>query len=210
MLRQRTAISTAIVVLISIVVIAAAAIGIAVATIRPNSGGSTTSLSQTITSTGSTSSETTDLLRSGPISQYPAAWGLYSSCPGFSTQGNTTTLSNLSIVTYPNSWNTTSIVTLDQVYTSIINSPAFASTTSGYGWVVYSWSFDQGGSTNMPPNSNDIVGYFILTNATSPNGYVTAYYDIQNDSVAVSSLTTTVTVDCPSFSTSGTTTTDSS
>src|SRR5450759_2447741 len=127
-----------------------------------------------------TSTEATGLQRSGPISTYPAAWGLYSSCPGFSTQGNTTTLSNLSIVTYPNSWNTTTIVTLDQVYESIIGSSAFAQTASGHGWVVYSWVFDQGGSTNMPPYSNDIIGYFILTNETSPNGYVTAYYDIQN------------------------------
>ena len=53
------------------------------------------------------------------------------------------------------------------------------------------------GSTNVPLNSDDIVGYFILTNATSPNGYLTAYYDIQNGTVAVSPLTTTLTVSCP-------------
>jgi hypothetical protein len=53
----------------------------------------------------------------------------------------------------------------------------------------------------MPPGSNDIVGFFILTNGTTPNGYVTAYYDIQNGAVAVG-YETTVTVAC-STTTSG-------
>ena len=143
---------------------------------------------------------TTELPRSGPISTYPAAWGFYSSCPGFNAQGNTTTL-GLTPEEYPNSWNTTKIVTLTQIYDSIIDSPAFASVTSGHGWVVYSWVSDEGGSGNMPPYSNDIIGYFILTNGVSPNGYVTAYYDTQDGGVSIGSETTTVTVVCPSFST---------
>ena len=139
--------------------------------------------------------------RSGPISTYPAAWGIFSSCPGFSTEGNATTLP-LTPVAYPDSWNTTTIVTLNQVYESIIDSSAFAGIASGHGWVVYSWSFMQGGSTTVPPNSDDIVGYFILTNGFSPDGYVTAYYDIQDGSTAVSSVATTVTVNCPTTASS--------
>jgi hypothetical protein len=156
------------------------------------------------TPTTTTNTTSTESGRSGPISTYPAAWSIYSSCPGFQHTGNTTTLSNLSTIAYPDSWNTTTVVTLSQVYQDIIGSSAFATISAGHGWVVYSWSFIQGGSTNMPPNSNDIVGYFILTNGASPNGYVTAYYNIQNGSVAVSALATTVTVSCPTFTTSST------
>jgi hypothetical protein len=143
---------------------------------------------------------TTELPRSGPISTYPAAWGFYSSCNGFNSKGNTTTL-GLGSVTYPDSWNTTTVVTLTQVYDTILGSSAFTSAASGHGWVVYSWVFNEGGSGNMPPYSNDIIGYFILTNGVSPNGYATAYYDIQNGDVSIGSVTTTVTVVCPSFTT---------
>jgi hypothetical protein len=143
---------------------------------------------------------TTYLPRSGPISTYPAAWGFYSSCPGFNSKGNTTTL-GLGSVAYPNSWNATYIVTLTQIYGGILNDPSFARVTLGHGWVVYSWVFNEGGSGNMPPYSNDIIGYFILTNGASPNGYVTAYYDIQNGEVTLGNSTTTVTVVCPSFTT---------
>jgi hypothetical protein len=101
----------------------------------------------------------------------------------------------------------TTVVTLNQVYQDIISSSAFTAISAGHGWVVYSWSFIQGGSTNMPPNGNDIVGCFILTDGASPNGYVTAYYNIQDGSVAVSALSTTVTVSCPTFTTSSTTAT---
>ena len=161
-----------------------------------------------VTTLSVTSSEMIGLQRSGPFSTYPAAWGIYSVCPGFKNTGNTTTLNNLSIVQYPNSWNTTTVVTLDQVYEDIISSSAFASLPSGQGWFVYSWAFIEGGSTNIPPNTDDVVGYFILTNATSPDGYITAYYNIQNGSVATSSITTTITVSC-STTTSSTTTSSS-
>jgi hypothetical protein len=136
---------------------------------------------------------TTHLPRSGPISTYPASWSIYSGCPGSNTQGNTTTL-GLGRITYPNSWNTTTIVTLTQVYDSIIGSSAFVNATSGHGWVVYSWFFAQGGSNNPFPDGNTIVGFFILTNGVSPNGYVTAYYDIQNGEVSLSTPSTTVTL----------------
>lgn len=53
----------------------------------------------------------------------------------------------------------------------------------------------------MPPYSNDIIGYFVLTNGATPNGYVTAYYDIQNGQVSVGSETATVTVVCPPYTT---------
>jgi hypothetical protein len=163
-------------------------------------------------STGSTSSSTSTtnsnitggLERSGPISTYPAKWALYSSCPGYGTQGDTTTISNLANVTYPDSWNTTTVVSLTQVYQAITRSSAFINDSSGEGWVVYSWNFIQGGSTNIPPNGDDIVGYFIFTNATGPAGYVTAYYDIQNSLVSLSTPETTVTVNCPSFAASST------
>lgn len=134
---------------------------------------------------------TTNLSRSGPISTYPSAWGFYSSCPGFNTEGNTTTLVD----------NTTTLATLTQVYGSITSSSAFTSVAYGHGWVVYSWVSNDGGSGNMPPYSIDIIGYFILTNGVSPNGYVTAYYDIQNGQVSVGSETATVTAVCPSNTT---------
>jgi hypothetical protein len=105
---------------------------------------------------------------------------------------------------YPDSWNTTTVVTLGQVYEDIISSSAFTTISAGHGWVVYSWGFIQGGSTNTPSQANDIVGYFILTNATSLDGYVTVYYDIDNGSVAVGSLTATITVVCPPSTTSTT------
>jgi hypothetical protein len=82
---------------------------------------------------------------------------------------------------------------------------SFMSAASGHGWVVYSWSFEQGGSTGTSPVGDNIYGVFILTNATSPNGYVTAYYDIQNADVIVSPVTTIVTINCPSFATTSTT-----
>jgi len=164
----------------------------------------------TYQSTAISSTKTAELLqRSGPMSTYPAAWGLFSSCPGFPTQGNITTL-GIGNLTYPNSWNTTTIVTLYQVYESIIDSSDFANATSGTGWVVYSWYFVRGGSNNPFPSGNTIVGNFILTNSIEPDGYVTAYYNIVNGSVALSAVTTTVTVYCPSFSTSSTTTAASS
>lgn len=215
-MRRRMAIGRTIIVFISVAAITVAGIGVAVAAIRPNPGLpsslASSSSSQTIaTTTSSTSSaastETVGLQRSGPISNYPAAWGIYSSCPGFSTQGEIATASNLSNVTYPDSWNTTTIETLSQVYESIVESSTFANTASGHGWVVYSWSFEQGDSPDLP---SYIVGNFILTNATSPNGYVTAYYEVPNGNVTVSSLTTTLTVWCntsaPNDGTSSTTT----
>jgi len=150
---------------------------------------------------GQPSGDTTTLPQSGPISTYPASWGIYSGCPGVNTQGNTITL-GLGRITYPDSWNTTTIVTLTQVYDAIIGSSAFVNVASGHGWVVYSWYFVQGGSNNPFPNGNTIVGFFILTNGASPNGYVTAYYDIQNGEVSLStpSMTSTVSVVCSATS----------
>jgi len=146
---------------------------------------------------------TTTVPRSGPVSTYPASWGIYSGCPGVNTQGSTTTLNGLTSMSYPNSWNTTTIVTLTQVYDTIIGSSAFVNVVSGHGWVVYSWDFRQGGSNNPFPNGNTIVGFFILTNSDSPNGYVTAYYDILNGDVSLSTpgVTSTLTVVCSSSAT---------
>ena len=163
-------------------------------TLSPNPGGSSSM----------TSVKTAEIpQRSGPVSTYPASWGLFSSCPGFPKQGNITTL-GMGNVTYPDSWNTTTIITLNQVYLSIINSPTFENETFDEGWVVYSWSFAQGGSSNSL-NGSAIVGNFILTNSTKPNGYLTAYFDIENNAVVLSTVTSTVTVNCPSFSSSRTT-----
>lgn len=144
------------------------------------------------------------LPRSGPISTYPAAWGIYSSCPGFASQGNITTLA-MGNIGHPNGWNTTTVVTLAEVYHDMVSSPAFMTASSGHGWVVYSWSFTQGGGSNDHPfaNADAIMGYFILTNGVSPNGYVTAYYNIQDGAVALDPVTTTFGVVCPTTTTSG-------
>lgn len=160
----------------------------------PNLGGSSVQ----------TSSGTAAVRRSGPISTYPAAWGIFSSCPGQPKTGNITTFSNLSTNPYPDSWNTTKVVTLGQVYQAIISSPTFMDTTSGHGWVVSWWNFIPGASTDFPPDSPDIVAYFIMTNATSPNGYVWAFYDIQTGAVANSSLETYAEVNCSSTTSSST------
>jgi hypothetical protein len=141
-----------------------------------------------------TTQEGPGLQGTGPISSFPAAW--VASCPGQNTEGNTSTFSNLSQVAYPDSWNTTRVVSLAQIYGGIINSSAFMSVASGHGWVVSSWAFDEGGSSNEPPGSNDIIGYFIMTNGTSPNGYVAAYYDIQTGGVTIGTYQTTLTVEC--------------
>jgi hypothetical protein len=195
-IRSRRAISIPIVIFALVAIIAVAAIALAVeSTARaPNPGGSSVLIS----------SGTAALQRSGPISTYPAAWGVFSSCPGQPKTGNITTFSNLSTNPYPDSWNTTKVVSLGQVYQAIISSPTFMNTASGHGWVVSSWNFIPGASTNFPPNSPDIVAYFIMTNATSPNGYVWAFYDIQTGAVANSSLDTYAEFNCSSTTSSST------
>src|SRR2546427_8380989 len=57
--------------------------------------------------------------RSGPISTFPASWTSF--CDP-KVKGNTTTKSNLSNVTYPDLWNTTTVVHLAQVYQTIVDS----------------------------------------------------------------------------------------
>ena len=110
----------------------------------------------------------------------------------------TRVLSGLTSVSFPNSWSTTTVVTLTQVYDTIIDASAFVNVASGHGWVVYSWNFVQGGSDSPFPSDYAIVGFFILTNGVSPNGYVTAYYDIQNGEVSLSTprVTSTLSVVC--------------
>lgn len=136
------------------------------------------------------SSSTATLRRSGPVSTFPAAWNPWSSCPGEPDTGNITTVDGLSTVSYPGSWNTTKVVTLGQVYQDIIGSANFTDAASGHGWVVFSWDFIPGASTNIPVNSPDITAYFILTNSTSPIGYVYAYYDIRTGGVTMGPVDT--------------------
>lgn len=177
---KRAAIGKTGVIIAIVVIIIVAAIGLEMQTkaVAPNASDSTLTSSGVGTFKGS-----------GPVSTFPAAWSPWSSCPGEPNSGNVTTVLNgLSTTTFPDSWNTTSIVTLGQVYQDIINSPAFMRTVSEHGWVVFSWNFIPNASTNLPPNTPDVVAYFILTNATSPSGYVSAFYDIQTGGVAMSSV----------------------
>ena len=193
--------------------IVVAAVIVAASILASSAFGRTTTETSTLTVTSTNpatlTTATTGLQGSGPIDTYPAGWSIFSGCPGSPQTGNTTTLSNLPL-SYPDSWNTTTVVTLGQVYGDVVSSSAFTTISAGHGWVVYSWSFIEDGPTTPPQNSDDIVGYFILTNGASPDGYVTAYYDIENGSVTLTSVTTTVTVNCTTFTTSSSTTLPSS
>ena len=163
----------------------------------------TTTTTVTVVPTTSSFSTSTGLQRSGPISTYPACVEYVPSLPRL-PQVREYNHPNSAAWHLPNSWNTTTRVTLAKSTKTSSPHPAFANIAPGHGWSSpNSWGFIQGGNFVMPPNSNDIVGtYFILTNTTSPNGYVTAYYDTQTGGVALSVLETTVTVACPIFTTS--------
>jgi hypothetical protein len=113
--------------------------------------------------------------RSGPISTFPAYWTSF--CDP-KVKGNTTTKSNLSNVTYPDLWNTTTVVHLAQVSQTIVDSPAFVNVSTGHGWVVASWYFGERSGPVRP--GYDIFGFFVLTKDGSPDGYVTTYYEILN------------------------------
>ncbi len=119
--------------------------------------------------------------RSGPISTFPASWicsdGAFSA-PSNISSGSRTTTNELSGIVYPDLWNTTTRVSLVDVYATIIHSPAFVNVSSGDGWVTTSWWFDSA-------IEHDIHGEFILTNGTSPVGYVSVSYDILNSKVTI-------------------------
>ena len=120
------------------------------------------------------------LQRSGPVNTFPASW---TSFCNVDVKGNTTTVNSLAGVVYPDLWNTTTTVSLTEVYQRIVDSPAFMNVSSGHGWVTASWGFGERSGPVYP--GYDIFGFFVLTNGTSPDGYVTAYYGILNGRVSV-------------------------
>ena len=119
--------------------------------------------------------------RSGPISTFPASWICSTVGVKNATSVNerkATTINELSGIVYPYLWNTTTRVSLAQVYAKIIDSPAFTNVSSGHGWITAAWWSDDA-------IHHDILGWFVLTNGTSPVRYVTASYDMLNGKVTI-------------------------
>jgi hypothetical protein len=151
---RRTAIGTTIAVLVALVIVVGGAVGFVLYT----------SLSG--------ASSTSGVERSGPISTYPASW---TDACGLPVQGNLTT--NESFI--PSSTN----ITLNQVYSDIINSANFTHVSVGLGWVTTSWSIQE---DSGPGYSYEyVIGQFVLLNASHPDGYVQGNYNLETGAVTV-------------------------
>lgn len=110
--------------------------------------------------------------RSGPISTYPRSW--YDAC-GLPVQGNATTIVN----ELPTGLN----ITLAQVYSAVVNSASFKNISVGLGWVTTSWTNQE---DSGPIGSHQYVtAQFVLLNASAPDGYVQANYNVVTGGVGV-------------------------
>ena len=107
----------------------------------------------------STSSSSSGLERSGPISTYPASW---TDC-GAPAHGNTTTDNQIpsqsASMGAPN-------LTLSQLYSKIVNSPNFTTTSLGHGWVTNYWGLQE---DSGPGYSYEyVIAQFVLVFRTTP------------------------------------------
>ena len=120
--------------------------------------------------------------RTGPISSFPASW--IDTCNQTATGNTTTSTSALDL-------NISSIfdhIDLNQIYAQVISSPSFIQQSEGRGWVVTQWYAtqeyaSQEGGTGISSELDQVTGMFILTNNGAPDGYVSAYYNLQNGTV---------------------------
>jgi hypothetical protein len=120
---------------------------------------------------------TGNLERTGPISSFPASW--LDPCNQSAT-GNTTTMAYLGL----NSSSVLDHINLEQVYGQIVNSSSFAYQSVGNGWVVTQWD-EAGESASDTTPVVQVVGTFILTSGGAPSGYVYAFYNPVNVTVAI-------------------------
>lgn len=116
--------------------------------------------------------------RSGPISTWPAAWSNVCNVPGQSKGNDTTNIGNIHTSYTTGLGN----LTLNQLYSSIINSQSFKNYTAEKGWVTTYW----GSQLISGPGFSDsyIVTTFILVSHGKPNGYLTTYYNIATAAVS--------------------------
>lgn len=128
--------------------------------------------------------------RSGPISMWPAAWSNVCNIPKAST-GNDTTNNNLAYNYTPGLGN----ISLDQLYSRIINSSSFQNIASSRGWVTTFWGTQESGGPGY--FNTYVVTQFILTSDGKPDGYLTTYYDVSNGTVT-SNYQTSLMSSCPS------------
>ena len=128
--------------------------------------------------------------RSGPISTWPASWSNPCNIPGQSNGNDTTNFGNI------HTFNTQGLgnLTLEQLYSRIMNSQSFQSDTSGKGWVTTYW----GSQLISVPGYSDsyIATTFILLSHGMPDGYLTTYYNIATASVTTNYQSSQI-ANCP-------------
>jgi hypothetical protein len=121
---------------------------------------------------------TAHLERTGPLSSLPASW--LDPC-GEGAAGNVTTGVGLGL----NSSSALDHLNIDQIYSQIVNSSAFAYKSVGHGWVVSEWG--EIGPSENNASAGQVVVSFILTSGGVPSSHVNAYYDPISGTAAVTS-----------------------
>lgn len=128
--------------------------------------------------------------RSGPISTWPVSWSNPCNIPGQSNGNDTTNVGNIHTFYTQGLGN----LTLEQLYSRIMNSQSFQSDTSGKGWVTTYWGSQL---ISGPDYSNSyIVTTFVLLSHGRPDGYLTTYYKIATASVTTNYQSSQI-ANCP-------------
>jgi hypothetical protein len=125
----------------------------------------------------------------GPISTWPSSWMNVCNITQ-NNSGNSTTSNSLVDQYNPELGN----LTLDQLYSRIINSTAFQSYVSDKTWVTTYWGTQE--DSGLGYSANYVVTQFILISGGRPSGYLTTYYNIANGSVTTN-YQTGLTSSCP-------------
>ena len=178
---RRPAIARALIALVATVVVVTGVVGFV--TYTSGSGPSQTSSTQgpgtvttSSTQTSSSPSSSSGAERSGPISTYPASW---TDVCGLPVHGNDTTNNGIASSFTPGVAN----FSLSQVYSDIVSSASFENVSIGLGWVTTDWGIQQ---DSGPGGSYEYaVGQFVLLNASEPDGFVQANYNLETGAVAI-------------------------
>lgn len=127
--------------------------------------------------------------RSGPISSFPASWSdlCNQTVTGIATTSVSVNLNASSVFDHIN---------LDQIYAQVIVTPSFVQQSEGRGWIVAEWFASEESGTGVSGELDQVTGLFILTNGGSPDGYIWAYYDLQNG-MATTAFASELTSSCP-------------
>lgn len=131
--------------------------------------------------------------QSGPLSTWPAAWSNVCNIPGESKGSDTTNVDNLHTSYTTGLGN----LTLDQLYSSIINSQSFKNYTAEKGWVTTYWGSQLISGSGF--SDSYIVTTFILLSDGKPNGYLTTYYNIDTAEVSAN-YQDGIAASCPAIS----------